>query len=353
MRTRFAAVLIIALTAAALLTPTAACSKKAPAGKSGKKAPAKTAAPARKWPDPAADTGPLSLDKDIAWPAPKLQADENFYKREGAHFENNYENWQVAGTLTDDTGRTMDFSALFFKTGLVYMMINHGFAALDTADGYRFASFGPATLRAAAVNDLKRRLQEDPDNKDIPERIARLEAQASPEFVTLTEQAVVLRNSLSLDYGAYKFHRISETQFEYALQLTVQGAVLDLKLSTDRDPAQFEAPYVPVGAAGALDGYAFPHLSVQGTLTSNGVAHSVTGGAMIHHFWGKIDPGAFQRYTLMGLNFQNGATLNTFRFYSPDGTLMTRHNRGPGRARPRLLPPRGPAAVTPRPKSAL
>lgn len=315
----------MAFTAALLLATTAACNG---GGPDTKETPAAAAdKPADPGPADPAPGGEVFEIPAMAWPPPASAADEIFKKREGAHFENNFENWQVTGHLKDDQGRDMDFTALFAKSGSVYMLVRHGFASLNGPTGRRAVSFGPAILRLAAARELKKLLESDPGNQQIQERIERLESNQSPGYFDLTDAARVLRNSLAINYDPFTLNRVSDQELTYSLKLDIQGELLDLELHADRDPVPFYDPVIPVGASGTFDGMTFPQLAVKGTLTREGNPVQVSGSAMFQHFWGAVEPAAFSRFAIVALNFQNGAFLQTFRFHAPDGALLSESTR--------------------------
>ena len=319
---------ILILLAMALLG-SGACSRsgahdpggKTPAARSEQAPPAN---PAGELPRPA-QGGERFVPPDPDWPEPEKAADATFKKREGAHFENFFETWQVSGFLTDANGQDMDFTVLFYKTGPVMMLLRHGFASLNGPKGYRYVSFAPGNVRGAAENELKEQLQLDPDNQDLIERLERLQSGQSPEFVLIGDEARVLRNSLAINYGAYTLNRVDEENFVWRLTADVQGDALDLELRSSRDPVQFYQPYIKMGPGGSLDGYVFPHTVIKGTITSGDTVRDVLGTAMMTHVWGKVDAAGFMRYAIMGMNFENGLFLQTFRFYSPDGVLVDEH----------------------------
>lgn len=300
---------------------------------SGQKKPA-PAAPAASLPDPAAHALP-----DIKWPAPTLGADETFAKREGAHFENMFETWQVSGFLEDGAGRPLDFTVLFSKTGPVMMLLRHGFASLNGPDGYQFVSFAPENVRRAAEEELKQLLQADPGNKAIEERIAILQSGQSQEFFVIGDEARVLRNSLAINYGPFTLNRVDEKQLLWKLTADIHGRALDLNLAGFRDPIQFYQPYIKVGSRGSLDGYVFPVVAAEGAITDPGGESAVRGHAIMTHLWGAVDAAGFRRYTIIGMNFDNGLFLQTFRFYSPQGVIVNEYTvvQEP-LAEPRLAP---------------
>jgi predicted secreted hydrolase len=270
--------------------------------------------------------GERSSFPDIQWPEPVLDTDDTFPKREGAHFDNTFESWQVSGFISDGQGKDMDFTVLFFKTGPVMMLLRHGFASLGGPDGVSYMSFAPANIRGAAENELWQQIQKDPENQIFKDRLERLQNGQTPEFSLIGDEARVLRNSLAVNYGPITLNRVDEKQFIWKLTAEVQGEKADFDMSSLRDPVQFYNPYITMGAQGSLDGYVFPRVNLEGALTGpDGAARNVRGAAIMTHLWGQVDPVGFRRYTIIGMNFDSGLFLQTFRFYTPDGVLVSEY----------------------------
>ena len=254
---------------------------------------------------------------------PVLAADENFYKKQGAHFEYTYENWQVVGDLTDADGNAYDFTALFFKTGQVFMSMRHGFASFNdpAGEGYRYVSFAPATLSRAAKDALTKKLKADPENQYLKDALARIENGESAHFAEFATEAVVFRNQLYIDYGDNHFERTSEKDFVYSLLLNVQGTQLALELRAERDPVSLEGERtIKAGSEGALAGYVFPRVEISGVvITTDRLVRRVTGHARLLQFWGKPDRVAFARYSFISQTLDNGVGFESFQFYNPAG----------------------------------
>lgn len=266
--------------------------------------------------------------------APSLAADPAFYIAQGAHFEYNYENWEISGRFTDDTGRSCDFMAVFFKNGSVFMLIRHGMAALYCPDtGYVYTSFAPPSLSQAAIDALRKRLIYEPGNQSISAAIARIENKETPNFTYFDREPVVLRNSLFIDYPPHRLERVAAGRFLYSFFVNVGGSELALALETAEEPVRLD---VPVGANGFLSGYTMPALNVRGALI--GPDHkvaAVSGTARMLHFWGAPNPAAFGKYSLISMTLDNGISFETYHFYNNTGapvsqrTVLFEKNKAP------------------------
>jgi predicted secreted hydrolase len=276
-----------------------------------------------------AAAGKKTTKKPAPQPKPKLENNLDFQKKQGAHYENSFENWQVTGTLADNAGNKYDFTAVFAKVGSVFMNIRHGFASLNdpAGAGYRYTSFAPGTLSAAALKELAQKQKLQPDNQLITQAYDRIVNKMSPEFDMFDAEAIALRNNLSLDYCRDSFHRTASDTFDFTLNLDVRGTQLKLSLHAGADPVQFNGDNtIPIGDSGAFTGYEFPRMDVKGTIIkTDKKEYAVTGGATLLQFWGEPSRGAFGRYTIITMPLDGGASLTIFNFLTPDGAPLSRY----------------------------
>lgn len=261
-----------------------------------------------------------SKKKTVSPPERIIAPDKSFNTMEGAHYENSFENWQLQGALTDTSGRKFDFTANFVKTGSVYMNIRHGFASLNnqSTGEYIYTAFEPGTLKRAAVNLLKEKIKLYPDSDQIKQALERIENDKSPEVEVFQKEPDTWRNILAVNYDRDQLHRTATDTFDYSLELHVQTTALDFSLHSDSNPVQFiKDTLVPVGRNGSFMGYMFPRLEVKGKIIGpDGKEISVTGTAVMLHFWGEPDRAAFNRFSIIAMPLDDGSSIVSFDFHA-------------------------------------
>ena len=219
----------------------------------------------------------------------------------GSHPETRTEWWYVTGQLSagDDT---YGFQVTFFRS-------NTGLAGDHPS---RFAA-RQIIFAHAAVTDLQaKRLRHD-------QRIARegfgvAEAKGGDTDVHLRDWRIVRQGEVSAS--------------RYVVSVRSESGAFELALALAAPPKlvlQGDAGYSVKGRkpGEASHYYSRPQLAVDGTLTLDGRARSVTGRAWLDHEWSDayMDAEA-SGWDWIGMNFDSGESLMAFRMRRADGTAL-------------------------------
>ncbi|MFA6449264.1 MAG: lipocalin family protein [bacterium] len=266
---------------------------------------------------------------------PALNANKQFYKDEGAHFELPYEQWVAHGRLIGPDGKPFYFASVFHKTGEQFMQARNGYNALRLPDGkYDYRSYGQGMIRTLASNLLKDKAKKYPDVAAFRELGEKLVTGDSLHFETLPDNAYPLyRGRLYMKFGQNLFERVSENQFLYKLDLETWAGPLKLNLKSAKDPIYFDGktPMVimsgpgKAGFIGMLQGYAFPRMAAAGTVELDGKTVGVKGDVWFEHWMGRPDGAAMANFVMIEQRLSDGGDLFIAMFYDAAGNLKNTH----------------------------
>jgi len=263
--------------------------------------------------------------------ASELAGSESFYKDEGAHFEVPFEYWSVQGVLREDgADKPIYFTAHFNRAGSGYFHVRNGYGSLRLADGaHDFRSFGMGVVQTLGKDLLQMRAEQRPDFPAF-RRAYELAEKGEFENFTLTpeEDAAMHRGRLYINLGGNRLERMSNSAFDYQIDLNTWAGVLKLSLLSGREPLYFDANrpvrvesvsdlYGP--EAGMLVGYAVPRLKVSGSLAAKDGDIKLSGEAWLEHWWGKPKGEAMAQSAKMLLSFPDGGDLLAVKFYDTKG----------------------------------
>jgi predicted secreted hydrolase len=275
--------------------------------------------------------------KNAKLPPLTLANDQQFYKDEGAHFEFYYEQWIAEGTLKTADGRKLSFAALFNKAGSQFMQVRNGYNFLRLPDGRGdYRSFGQGVIKVLVSDLLKQKIQDHPDDKSLVQALGLLDTDKSTHFKNLPDGKYPLyRGRLFMNFGDNRFERISKNVLLYDLDLKTWAGMANLKLKAKTDPLTFDSGNLMLVSMedqnrlrpkkDVILGYAFPRVSVTGTVFFGGKKTAVAGDAMIEHWWGIPDGRAMVSFVSIFQRLDNGGAMFIMQNYDFDQKLRNSH----------------------------
>lgn len=221
-------------------------------------------------------------------------------KDEGAHVGAKTEWWYLNGHLRDEQGREYGFMDALFDTPDV----------IDARYNRDLPLMPGASLLDTAFTQIS-------EGKHTEFRTPHFHAPNSQPHDGFTPE--VLGQQFKDSRGLWRVERLDDE----TIHLTGPhgDAKLDLTLKHHKAPLLMGGEgEIPMGPFGLSKYYTWSRLEASGTVQIDGETRKVEGSAWMDHQWGDMQMfHGYDGWDWFGIQLDNGADINAFRFRGPDG----------------------------------